>query len=273
MVFCMRLLLTNDDGLASPGLKVLWRELKRIGEVDTVVPEQQQSATGKKLTFHKPLRYNVVDVSGLGKAYLVSGSPSDAVQMAFHEILSSKPDIVVSGINPGDNLSIATVLTSGTVSAAIEGSILGVPGVAFSTKIPDDYWIKPYDRPELFNVPARISAFIVKYVLEHGLPDGVDILNVNFPFPIPKNVKVELTRLARFKFENYVIKRRDPQGRLYYWLGGSVTSKMIPGTDLYAVEVNRSISITPISLDMTAVRKFSYFDDLKSDIEGLKWKG
>lgn len=262
----LKVLLTNDDGLYSHGLRSLWRELKEVSEVSVVVPEQPRSATGKSLTLHKPLRLNRTHVAGLGTAYIISGSPGDAIQMAFHKVLSWTPDVVASGINPGDNTTIDTLLTSGTVAAAIEASLLGVPSVAFSMKIPHDYFVRESEYVQLFDKAAKIAAGIVKWVGNKGLPDEVDLLNVNFPMVITKDTEIHVTRLARMKFENYVIERRDPQGKLYYWLGGTVTANIERGTDLYSLEVERAISITPIKLDMTAPIDKEYFNQMFSSL-------
>ena len=137
-------------------------------------------------------------------------------------------------------------------------------------KIPHDYFIRESEYSNIFDEASRIAARIVEWIGSNGLPTGVDLLNVNFPEAIREDTKIHVTRLARVKFENYIIERKDPQGRLYYWLGGTITSKIVRGTDLYSLEVERAISITPIKLDMTGPIDKEYFERMFSS---LNFKG
>lgn len=249
------ILLTNDDGIHSAPFRALWIALleAKIGKVTVVVPEHEMSAAGKGITLHKPLRIRKlpVKVGGFGyrEAFTVSGTPGDAVTVALKFIMNSTPDIAVSGINVGDNITLDNLFTSGTIAAALQASIMGIKSSAFSVEIPGGQLSRPVDR---FLNHARIAAKITDWILRRGMPEGVDLLNVNFPYRISQDTPIRITRLARAKYENYVLERIDTRGNPYYWLGGNpvpVTEKD-RGTDLYALTVERAISITPITLEM-----------------------
>jgi len=255
------ILVTNDDGVNSPALRAMWRALldREVGEVTCVVPEREMSAAGKGVTLHKPLRvreiYAKLGRGRYGKAYLVSGTPGDCVMIALGEIMADRPDLVLSGINMGDNITVDNLFTSGTIAGAIQGVLNGIPAVAFSAEIPEAH--RP-TTPEAFSTHGRVAAEIAAWVLENGLPEGVDLLNVNFPFRISDDTLVRLTRLGWTKFENYILERLDPRGKPYYWIGSNPLSvgERERGTDLYALMVERAISITPIRLQATFPLKF-----------------
>ena len=250
------ILLTNDDGLHSAPFRAFWTGLmeRKLGKITVVVPEHEMSAAGKGITLHKPLRIRKlpVKVKGFGyrEAFTVSGTPGDAVTVAIKYIMDSEPDVVVSGINVGDNITLDNIFTSGTIAAALQGTIMGITSSAFSVEIPAGQPSRPVDR---FMVHARLASMITEWLVRRGLPDGVDLLNVNFPYRKSEDTPVRVTRLARMKFENYVLERIDTRGNPYYWLGGNpvpVTEKD-RGTDLYALMVERAVSITPINLDLS----------------------
>jgi len=252
-------LLTNDDGVHSPAFKALWRHLLdlKIGDVVAVTPEHEMSAAGKSITLHKPLRVNKISskIHGdkYGHVYLISGTPADAVVIAFKLILTEKPCITVSGINIGDNITLDNLFTSGTIAAAIQSLLNDVPAIAFSVEIPTSI-----DRRQLkvsnFNFHGRLAAEITRFMIENPL-SKTQVLNINFPFNLGKNTGVELTSLAKIKFENYILERKDPRGAPYYWIGSSEinVSKSDEGTDLYALTVQKAISISPISLDVSTL--------------------
>ncbi|MBO3801188.1 MAG: 5'/3'-nucleotidase SurE [Thermoproteota archaeon] len=254
-----KILLTNDDGIYSPALKSLWSSLIKISDVEivTVVPEHEMSAAGKSITLHKPLRINKV-VSKLQKgkyytAYLVSGTPADAVVVALKFIVGEKPLITVSGINLGDNITIDNIFTSGTVAAAIQSALQGIKAVSMSSAIPSDF----RSRSKLFShflAHGAISTKIVDFLLNNGFPSGVDLININFPFSLSSQTPVRITSLGRTKFENFILERVDPRGTTYYWIGGNQINidQNYVGTDLYALAIENAISITPIRLDLTA---------------------
>ena len=250
-------MLTNDDGVHSPAFKALWRHLLdlKIGEVIAVTPEHEMSAAGKSITLHRPLRVNRISskIHGdkYGYVYLISGTPADAVVIAFKLILKEKPCITVSGINIGDNITLDNLFTSGTIAAAIQSLLNDVPAIAFSVEIPTSI-----DRRQLkvgnFNFHGKLAAEITRFMIENPLSKA-HVLNINFPFNLGKDTSVESTSLAKVKFENYILERKDPRGAPYYWIGSSEinVSKCDEGTDLYALTVQKSVSISPISLDVS----------------------
>ncbi|HWI54088.1 MAG TPA: 5'/3'-nucleotidase SurE [Desulfobacteria bacterium] len=239
----MRILISNDDGINAPGINALRIALEDLGEVYVVAPDRPRSATGLGITIHKPLRAEEVTFEGgKSKGFAVNGTPSDCVKLAIQALLPKLPDIVVSGINLGANLG-TDVLYSGTVSAALEGVINGVPSVAVS--------LATWECPE-FGYAAEFTRKLVKVVLEKGLPEET-VLNVNFPLTgcEEKPKKVSITSLGKRRYENSFEKRLDPRGKSYYWMGGEVLDvNAAPGTDIAAVK-SGEISITPLLFDVT----------------------
>jgi 5'-nucleotidase len=233
----VNILLTNDDGIHAPALAVLARELAALGTVTTVVPDRDQSATSHSLTLSRPLRvHRVAD-----RVLSIDGTPTDCVLIAFHGLLDERPDLVVSGINHGPNMG-EDVFYSGTVAAAIEGSMQGVPAIAASlaTKEPAD-----------FEEPARFVRRLVEVLAGRGMK-GARVLNVNVPHrPWSEIQGVRLTRLGTRVYSDTLIEKVDPRGRAYYWIGGQdAVWESEEGTDFHAVE-HGHISVTPLSLDLT----------------------
>ncbi|RIH88611.1 5'-nucleotidase SurE [Meiothermus luteus] len=234
----MRILVANDDGIFSPGIKALAFALRGLGEVNVVAPDVEQSGVGHSITFRRPLRFKHTASAGFGEipAYRVDGTPADCVVLGSQ--LLGRPDVVVSGINIGVNMGL-DLTHSGTVAAALEGASLGIPSIAFSLDASGE---------ELrFDEAARHAASIVRWVLEHGLPPKT-LLNVNFPNRSPLGIRI--TRLSTHRYEDSVVKRIDPEGRPYYWVAGKPTAELEEGTDFWAVQQGY-ISVTPITLDYT----------------------
>ncbi|GAA6755218.1 5'-nucleotidase [Thermus sp. 2.9] len=249
----MRVLVSNDDGIFSPGIKALGLAMRALGEVFVVAPDVEQSAVGHGITVRRPLRFKHTASAGFGEipAYRVDGTPADCVVLGVH--LLGRPDLVVSGINIGVNLGL-DLTHSGTVAAALEATSLGIPAIAFSLDTSGE---------ELdFSEAARHAVRIARLVAERGLPKGV-LLNVNFPAGTPKGVKV--TRLSTHHFEDTVVERLDPEGRPYYWIAGTPVGEEEEGTDLWAVR-RGYISITPVSLDFTARE---YLDEVAAWVKDL----
>ena len=250
----VKILVTNDDGPFSPGLAILREAVKGLGEAITVVPETPKSATGLGLTLHKPLRVNRI-TSNDDFIYLVSGTPSDVIYIAMN-VISGKPDLVVSGINIGDNLSVQVILTSGTIGAVLQAAIEGVPGIAFSAAVDSP---EELEEGEYRNFILRVARLVTRITIEEGLPKGIDALNVNFP-PIIAN-EVVITKPAVKRFSTSVVKRKDPQGKPYYWLYGSPIEAE-KGTDVHAVLEEGKIAITPLSIS-------NVFSSVPASIENL----
>ena len=239
----MRILLTNDDGIAAPGLAALEKEISKIAEVMVVAPATEMSAVGHAITLSDPLRVYEYKKDGKMFGYAVTGTPADCVKIAYWALLKDKPkpDLLISGINLGSNTGINTIY-SGTVSAATEGAILGLPSFAIS--------LASYTHLD-FSVAAEFAAKLAKILSSQKLPENV-FLNVNVP-PVKKEELngVKITRQGLSSYWEEFETRSDPRQRKYYWLTGD--RKEIPQNediDDRAVEENK-ISITPIHYDLT----------------------
>jgi 5'-nucleotidase len=243
-------MVTNDDSVQSNGILELARAAAKHAEAVIVAPEQPQSATALSLTFHKPLRVNRVRRDRF-ECYAVSGSPGDCVMVGVNKVLPRRPDLVVSGINIGDNNTFQDILASGTVAAALESAITGIPAIAFSLEVSgESLFALEYDQPDFTNAGV-IAGEIIRDVLEHGMPQGAEILNVNFPRKVQPNTPIKLTDVGRRKYTDKVIVRRDPRGRAYYWLFGERLTSFPERTDAEAVLVKKHVSITPMVLRMS----------------------
>jgi len=242
----MRILVTNDDGVFAPGLLALSQEMKKIGQVDILAPDRNWSGGGHVKTIDRPLRVKEVQLADGTEAFASDGAPSDCVALSLLGYLSEKVDLVVSGINPTANLS-QDVTYSGTVTAAMESVIWGVPAIAFSLDS-NKHHLELVD----FREAARLASVIVKKVQSHGLPAGV-LLNVNIP-DIPKEIikGFRLTRQGMRVYHDRIDQRIDPRGQPYYWIGGEAPTG-IPenGSDIGALSEGY-VSITPLQLDLTA---------------------
>ncbi|MEB3788330.1 MAG: 5'/3'-nucleotidase SurE [Desulfurococcales archaeon] len=240
-----RILVTNDDGVYSLGLKLLYDAVKPLGKSIIFAPETPKSSSGLGLTLHKPLRIRRIRYWNT-LIYVTNGTPSDIIYLALNEI-TPRVDLVVSGVNIGDNTSIQVILSSGTVGAAAQASLLGIPAIAFSAAIEDS---QDFQDPEYYEYVMRATRVISSYVLEHGLPEGVNVLNVNYPRNIGPETPIRVARPAKIKFLQRVNVNYDPRGNKYYWLYGML-AEMIPGTDVYAVHVEEAITLTPLQLDLS----------------------
>ena len=235
------ILVTNDDGIYAPGIYALFHAMNEIGDARVVAPELERSAVGHALTISDPLRVWEVDRYGEIFGHAVNGTPADCVKLAVKAILEKKPDLVVSGINQGPNTAI-NIMYSGTVSAATEGTIMGIPSIAFSLTS---------FRDKDFNYAAQFAKYLAKKILDKGLPPDT-LLNVNIP-AVPKNeIKgVKITRQGKGRYEEFFEKRVDPMNRSYYWLSGKkLQLDNEPDVDDVAVMENY-IAITPIQFDLT----------------------
>jgi 5'-nucleotidase len=232
------ILVSNDDGIRSEGLLALERSLAKVAQLYTVAPDREQNAMSHALTLHRPLR-----VQEAGRRRLcVDGTPTDCVKLAVTGLLPVRPDLVVSGINRGPNLG-DDVVYSGTVSAAIEGTLLGIPSIAVSLVAFKDF---------AFEAAADFAASLAERVLERGLPAGT-LLNVNVPLGPARELKGwRVTRQGKRHYSETVVERVDPRGKKYYWIGGDdLGFAYEEGTDCVAVHEGY-ISVTPLRVDMTS---------------------
>lgn len=232
------ILVSNDDGIRAPGIRALISEMKRVGKVYVVAPDREQSAVSHSLTLHRPLR---VDEVAKGE-YSVDGTPTDCVSVGLNGILKERPHILVSGVNDGENLG-EDVTYSGTVSAAMEGTLLGLPSIAISLERGEAGDVRN------FKEAARFAARVARFILRNGMPEDT-LLNINVP--TRKAVKGHrVTVQGKRTFDDNVVEKIDPRGRKYYWISGDMT-KWEGGkeSDFYAVS-RGYISVTPVHLDMT----------------------
>lgn len=239
----MRILITNDDGIASPGLHALVRALEPVADTCVVAPDRERSATGHAITLHKPLRAHGAQIPGsAATAWATNGTPADCVALGILDLLPARPDIVVSGINVGPNLG-RDLTYSGTVSGAMEGAIFGVPSIAVS--------IGSFRNP-IFTVATAFTVRLAQTIAERGLPADT-LLNVNVPNLPPDRIGgVMITRQSAKRYVSRLEKRLDPRGRTYYWLTGEPSPQAdAEGTDGWALAHDR-ISVTPIGLDLTS---------------------
>jgi len=247
------ILVTNDDGVNAPGIRTLIEVLNEIGEVVVVAPDSPQSGMGHAITIDSTLfvrRVNSHHVSQI--EYSCSGTPADCVKLGIREVLKRKPDLCVSGINHGSNSSI-NVIYSGTMSAAIEAGIEGIPAIGFS--LLNYKWNADFSKSKSF------VKTISQMVLNHGLPNGV-VLNVNIPDIPGQDIKgIKICRQAKANWIEEFDKRKSPQGKDYYWLTGKfVNLDSGEDTDEHALE-NGYISVVPVQFDLTA---HHYIKTLKS---------
>jgi len=237
-----QILVTNDDGIRAPGLLALKNACARIGTVTVLAPSHNWSASGHVKTMHKPLRVDEVTLADGTLALSTTGAPSDAVSLASLGLVEKPIDLVVSGVNRGGNLG-HDVTYSGTVTAAMEATISGIPAIAVSLNS------REYDD---FSVAAEFAAHLGRQVLKNELPDEV-LLNVNVPpLPLDEIEGVKVTRMGLRIYRDKLIRRLDPRGKPYYWIGGpEPTGVEEEGTDIWAM-AHGYISITPVQLDLTA---------------------
>ncbi|HHP7828267.1 TPA: 5'/3'-nucleotidase SurE, partial [Legionella pneumophila] len=248
----MKILVSNDDGVLAPGIKILANELSTLGEVKVVAPDRNRSGASNSLTLTQPLRVKQLD----NGYYSVDGTPTDCVHLALTGFLEPMADIVVSGINEGANLG-DDVLYSGTVAAAMEGRYLGLPAIAISMV---------GDNIQHYETAAIIAKQLVIKLSANKLPSQT-ILNVNVPdLPLNQIRGLQVTRLGTRHSAEPIIKEYDPRGRPIYWVGPpGIEADAGAGTDFFAIKTGH-VSITPLHLDMTHYKLFDHLSNLLNEI-------
>ncbi|MDZ7715820.1 MAG: 5'/3'-nucleotidase SurE [Balneolaceae bacterium] len=245
------ILVCNDDGIFSPGIKALAEVASEFGNVEIIAPDRQQSAVGHSVTVSTPLRSRSFQIDGKFNGQAVTGTPADSVKLGHDQLLDQKPDLVVSGINHGSNAGI-NILYSGTVSAATEGTILGYPSIAVSCT--------DFDEDADLSGSKDAARRVIRYVLNQGLPKGVT-LNLNVPAGPLKEIR--WTRQANSRYVEEFEGRVDPNNRSYYWLTGRL-QLLDEGEDLDINALEKGYaSLTPIQYDMTAYTLLKNSDDIK----------
>ena len=254
----MHILVTNDDGVLSPGLLALAQAMREIGDVSVLAPDRNWSASGHVKTLDRPLRVKEVFLEDGSSAWASDGAPSDCVSLAVCGFLKEKVDLVVSGINPYANLG-HDVTYSGTVTAAMEAAIWGIPAIAMSLNTPDNYQGRIDFQPA-----GEVAARVAEACIRNGLP-AENLLNVNVPFlPLEQIKGIRITRMGLRVYHDKVDERSDPRGRPYYWvIGDSPTGIPERGSDFGALNEGY-VSLTPIQLDLTAYH-------LISDLNSWEW--
>ena len=245
----MKALISNDDGITASGILTAKKAIDELCETYVVAPERQQSGIGHALTLYEPLRVNEFILRDGSIGYGVSGTPTDAVTLGLFEIMDEKPDIMISGINTGFNIGQAELTTSGTLGAAIEAASFGIPTIAISQEVTRDD-IK-FDNGEVqidFSFAGKMLNKLAKIVLKKGLPEGIDLLNVNIPAN-PINEEFEVVKLGKRMYVPVIEKRLDPRGKPYYWIGGEPYESDKPGTDGYELRKAQKTTIILISLN------------------------
>ena len=248
----MRILITNDDGVNSSGIMAAKKAVEDLGKIDVVAPATQQSGIGHALTLLEPIRVTATSLIDGSEAFSVSGTPTDAVIIGIYELTNEKPDLVISGINIGENLGKSELTTSGTIGAAMEAAVHGIPAIAVSIQVTRGD-IKFHDGhvDVDFRHASKILKSVTEKIITKGLPEGVDFVNLNIPSH-PSSNRIKLTRLGERMYKIHIKKRLDPRGRPYYWIDGDPIEKDEFGTDVYVLKEERNATITPVSLDCTS---------------------
>jgi len=238
------ILITNDDGISAPGIAALVDVMRKLGEVVVVAPDKPQSGMGHAITINSTLRINKVNIYGVKEEYSCSGTPVDCIKIAVNKILKRKPDLIVSGINHGSNMSI-NIIYSGTMSAAVEGALESIPSIGFS--------LCDHSIDADFTASKKIVKTITEKVLKNGLPKDV-CLNVNIPKSKMDEIKgIKICRQARANWIEELDERKDPSGNTYFWLTGKFDNydEGKKDTDVWALD-NNYVSVVPAQFDMTA---------------------
>jgi 5'-nucleotidase len=247
----VRILLSNDDGIHSPGLHALAQAIADLGEIWVVAPDREQSSVGHAITLSDPIWIRPYAFDGVHAAFAVGGTPADCVKLALTDLMPQRPDLILSGINRGENTGISTIY-SGTVSAATEGTISGVASLAISL---DSF------TSNAFGPAARIARQLAVLVVQHGLPSDT-LLNVNVPHVPQEKLKgIRVTRQGRARWKETFEKRVDPRGRNYYWMDGFKVEMEEPDDTDGRALADGFVSVTPIRLDMT---HHQFIEELKT---------
>ena len=262
----MKILVSNDDGIAANGIRCLTATLAKEHDVYVIAPDRERSAAGHSLTLHTPLRVEEVEAyNGVKRAWVTTGTPGDCVKIGINAILTKEeqPDIVISGINHGPNLG-ADILYSGTVSCAMEGAMLGVPSIAMSLASMNYEY-------ENFEYSAKFVNLLLKKLKGFNFPKK-SILNINVPALDEEDIAgVAITELGRKMFTDNYEKRIDPRGKVYYWMAGElITEAEDSNTDIAAVK-NNKISITPVTYEMTKEDVMANLDKILCKGDACNW--
>lgn len=247
----MKALISNDDGVHATGILSAKQAIDDLFDVYVVAPETQQSGIGHAITLYDPLRINPTKLKDGSQGYGVTGTPTDAVTFGIFEIIGEKPDIMISGINTGFNLGKAELTTSGTIGAALEAASFGIPSIAISQEVTTDFVKFENGSVDIdFSFAGKMLRKIVKIVSKKGLPEGIDLLNINIP-ENPINEEFEVANLGERMYNPVIQQRLDPRGKPYYWIGGTPYNSDVEGTDGHILKTKNKSTITPLKIDLT----------------------
>lgn len=242
----MVVLVTNDDGYKTEGLHTLYKAAKKVfgPEVMVVSPDKLQSSSGMGFTFHKPLRVEKINYNGM-PCYTVSGTPADCIFMSIYHLFKQKVSMVLSGINEGMNAGLETVYSSGTISAAMFAAISEIPSMAFSKNLSPNMDQSKIDKS--MNDSYENVVKILKSIKMSGFPKNIDMININLPFKVNKKTEIKIVKTDKRVFDDVVLKKKDPNGKNYYWLYGTLRKDLDKTADLYNL-FDGKITVTPIKL-------------------------
>lgn len=250
--YMKKILLCNDDGVSSSGILAADKAVSSLGETIIVGPSTQQSGIGHAITLFEPLRIKKLPLRNGKIGYAVSGTPTDAAIMGVFQLCDEKPDLCISGINIGYNLGKSELTTSGTLGAAMEVASYGIPTIAVSQTVDDQSAKFENGRINIdFDFAVKTLNKVAGYVMENGMPDGIDLLNLNIPTN-PVSDEINITRLTNRMFIPEVETRYDPRGKPYYWIDSTITDNDKEGSDGYCIKKEHKVSLTPLSLDLTS---------------------
>lgn len=252
------ILVTNDDGVTAPGLLALAQEMRKLGKVTILAPDRNWSASGHVKTMHRPLRVKKVQLADGATAFASDGAPSDCVALALLGVVEEQIDLVVSGINPNANIG-HDITYSGTVTAAMEAVIGGIPGIAVSLDSPDNH-LGVLD----YAPAARAAHRVAAQLLSSGFPPKT-VVNINVPYLRDEEIQgLVITRQGQRVYKDQLDHRKDPRGKSYYWIGGEAPTGVVEdGTDYGAIK-GGYVSVTPLQLDLTAYQ-------VQNELKALKW--
>lgn len=246
----MRILITNDDGVTSNGIKELNDAVKDLGDTLVVAPSRQQSGIGHAITLMKPLRAMPTKIDENTEAYAVTGTPTDCVILGSKMLMEEEPDLVISGINIGENLA-RSITTSGTLGATFEAAYFGIPAIAVSIQVKhEELKFKDGVQSIDYSFAKKIVRKLVKKIIDHGMPENVNILNLNIPSN-PVSDEIVQVKLANKMYDTDVEKRIDPFGHPYYWIIGGLIMEEDGDTDVHTLRVENKSTLTALSTDMT----------------------
>ncbi len=248
----MKILISNDDGINSSGILAAKEAVEELGHVTVVAPSNQQSGIGRALTLFEPLRISGIHLKDGSRGFSVSGTPTDAVTLGIFELMEKKPTLAISGINTGENIGKGELTTSGTMGAAMEAASYGIPTIAVSLQVSrGDIKFEDGHIDIDYSFAKEILSKVAKKVVKKGLPEGVDLLNLNIPSH-PKDDEIAITQLGERMYNPHIEMRFDPRGKPYYWIDGTPYKGDVEGTDGYALKTLKIPTITPLSMDFTS---------------------